>query len=267
LVSVEAQLNLRAVEPEVAVDVLDARDVPHRVFHQGRRSIELRGVGVLQRVLVTGSARAAAADVDWRRVRHEHAHARHLPELRPHVGHDLIDRPFPHVARLQVDADAPCIGALASAAHVAAYADAAAVPIDVGVLGDDIGDFLLMTNELLEPDALAAINSTRTNTATSEAVLATMVKPTSCDPSRAACMRGLPISMWRAMFSSMTMASSTMNPTPSVSAISDRLSRLNFRRYIAANVATIATGSVTLGISVAVRLRRKMKMTTITSPK
>ena len=96
--------------------------------------------------------------------------------------------------------------------------------------------------------------------------MATIVNPTSCDPSRAACMRGLPISMWRAMFSSMTIASSTMNPTLSVSAISDRLSRLNFSRYIAANVATIATGNVTLGISVAVRLRRKMKMTTITSP-
>ncbi len=34
-----------------------------------------------------------------------------------------------------------------------------------------------------------------------------------------------PISMWRTMFSSMTMASSTTKPTDSVSAISDRLSR------------------------------------------
>ncbi len=39
-------------------------------------------------------------------------------------------------------------------------------------------------------------------------------------------MRDLPISMWRTMFSSMTMASSTTKPTESVSAISERLFRL-----------------------------------------
>ncbi len=39
-------------------------------------------------------------------------------------------------------------------------------------------------------------------------------------------MRVLPISMWRTMFSSITMASSTTKPTDSVSAISDRLFRL-----------------------------------------
>ncbi len=36
----------------------------------------------------------------------------------------------------------------------------------------------------------------------------------------------MPSSMWRKMFSSITMASSTTNPTAMVSAISDRLSRL-----------------------------------------
>ena len=39
-------------------------------------------------------------------------------------------------------------------------------------------------------------------------------------------MRVSPISMWRTIFSSMTMASSTTNPTESVSAISERLLRL-----------------------------------------
>ena len=36
----------------------------------------------------------------------------------------------------------------------------------------------------------------------------------------------LPISMWRTTFSSITMVLSTTKPTLSVSAISDRLSRL-----------------------------------------
>ncbi len=70
------------------------------------------------------------------------------------------------------------------------------------------------------------MNSTGMNTAASEIVIDTMVKPISFEPSSVACSRGLPISMCRVMFSSMTMASSTTKPTHSVSAISDRLSRL-----------------------------------------
>ena len=68
------------------------------------------------------------------------------------------------------------------------------------------------------------MNSTGMKTAASESVIETIVKPISCAPSRAASSGGLPISMWRTMFSSMTMASSTTNPTDRVSAISDRLS-------------------------------------------
>ena len=63
-------------------------------------------------------------------------------------------------------------------------------------------------------------------TAASDTVIDTMVKAISFDPSSAACMRVLPISMWRTMFSSMTIASSTTKPTDSVSAISVRLLRL-----------------------------------------
>ena len=64
------------------------------------------------------------------------------------------------------------------------------------------------------------------NTATSEIVIDRMVKPTSRDPSNAARSGGFPISMCLTMFSSITIASSTTNPTASVNAISDRLSRL-----------------------------------------
>ncbi len=70
------------------------------------------------------------------------------------------------------------------------------------------------------------IKSTGMNTATSETVIDRIVKPISREPSSAAWSGGLPISMWRTMFSSMTMASSTTKPTDSVSARSDRLSRL-----------------------------------------
>ena len=64
------------------------------------------------------------------------------------------------------------------------------------------------------------------NTAVSERVIDRIVKPTSLDPSIAASMGGVPISMWRTMFSSITMASSTTKPTASVSAMRDRMSKL-----------------------------------------
>src|SRR5471032_3265270 len=67
------------------------------------------------------------------------------------------------------------------------------------------------------------------------------------------------------MFSTTTMASSTTNPTAMVSAISERLSRLKLSRYIAAAEPASASGTVTLGISVAQKLRRNRNTTITTS--
>ncbi len=70
------------------------------------------------------------------------------------------------------------------------------------------------------------MNSTGMKIATSDAVIATMVKATSREPSNDASRGDLPISMCRTMFSSITMVLSTTKPTLNVNAISDRLSRL-----------------------------------------
>jgi len=70
------------------------------------------------------------------------------------------------------------------------------------------------------------MNSTGMNTAASEMVIEMMVKTISLEPSSVACITLLPCSMWRVMFSSITMASSTTKPTHSVSAIREMLSRL-----------------------------------------
>ena len=64
------------------------------------------------------------------------------------------------------------------------------------------------------------------NTAISDRLIDSTVKPTSCAPRSAACIRGMPASRWREMFSSTTMASSTTKPVAMVSAINDRMSRL-----------------------------------------
>ena len=63
-------------------------------------------------------------------------------------------------------------------------------------------------------------------TAISEALIETTVKPTSRAPCRAASTRDMPASIWREMFSSTMMASSTTKPAAMVMAISDRLFRL-----------------------------------------
>ena len=108
------------------------------------------------------------------------------------------------------------------------------------------------------------MNSTGMNTAASEIVIETMVKPISLEPLSDASRGASPCSMCRTMFSSITMASSTTNPTESVSAIIDMLSRLNPSKYITANVPTIDIGSAMLGITVAEILRRNRKITRIT---
>src|SRR5438874_628367 len=109
-------------------------------------------------------------------------------------------------------------------------------------------------------------NSTGINTATRDTVIDTIVKPISREPFNAASIAPSPSSMRRTMFSSITTASSTTNPTDNVKAISERLSRLKPSRYIAANVKTIEVGSARVGMIVALTLRINRKMTSTTSP-
>ncbi len=63
-------------------------------------------------------------------------------------------------------------------------------------------------------------------TAISDTVIDSTVKLTSRAPRTAARTGPKPSSIWRVMFSSTTMASSTTKPVEMISAISDRLSRL-----------------------------------------
>ena len=70
--------------------------------------------------------------------------------------------------------------------------------------------------------------------------------------------------MRRVTFSMMITESSITKPTAIVSAIKEMLSRLKFRKYIATSVEAIATGMVTLGMSV-VQNRRKNRASTMTT--
>ena len=70
------------------------------------------------------------------------------------------------------------------------------------------------------------INRIGRNTAISEMVIETIVKPICLAPLSAASKGGSPSSMKRAMFSIITIASSTTKPVEMVSAISDKLSML-----------------------------------------
>ena len=83
---------------------------------------------------------------------------------------------------------------------------------------------MTMPNSLNMRPTTPPMNKTGMKTATSDNVIDTIVKPTSLEPLKAASIGFSPASMWRTMFSSMTMASSTTKPTDSVSASSDMLS-------------------------------------------
>ncbi len=102
------------------------------------------------------------------------------------------------------------------------------------------------------------------NTAASDVVIVMIVKPISRDPLSAASRGPSPCSMWRTMFSSITIASSTTKPMERMSAIIDRLSRLKPSTSITANVPRIEKGSASAGMSVAEPLCRKAKMTPTT---
>ncbi len=97
------------------------------------------------------------------------------------------------------------------------------------------------------------------NTATSDVLIDRTVKPTSRAPSRAASSRAMPASMWRSMFSTTTMASSTTKPVATVSAISDRLSRLYPSKYMAPNVPISEIGTATAGNDAGARAAQEEK--------
>src|ERR1700730_10547194 len=103
------------------------------------------------------------------------------------------------------------------------------------------------------------------NTAISDKGIDTRVKPISPAPFSDASNGEAPSSMCRTMFSITTTASSTTKPTAIDNAISDRLSRLYPSSYSTAKVPINDNGTVTAGITVAQKLRRKMKITITTS--
>ena len=95
------------------------------------------------------------------------------------------------------------------------------------------------------------MNSSGMNTATSDMVSEITVKPISREPASAASNGVSPSSMWRMMFSTITITSSTTKPALIVSAISERLSRLKPASHITPKVAIRDTGNATPAMIVA----------------
>src|SRR5206468_12103743 len=91
------------------------------------------------------------ADPDRRRVREEHAYARHPREFRPQLVDDLIRRQRAPAARLQIDVDTR---AAAAAATAATEADVRRERLDVGILLQDLHDLLDVPDQGLVADPL-----------------------------------------------------------------------------------------------------------------
>ena len=102
------------------------------------------------------------------------------------------------------------------------------------------------------------------STAINDTVSEIIVKPIWAAPLRAASRGRSPSSTYRAMFSIMTIASSTTKPVAMVIAINVRLLRLYPSRYITPKDPTSERGTATLGITVPDTVRRKTKITSTT---
>src|SRR6266403_2626742 len=109
------------------------------------------------------------------------------------------------------------------------------------------------------------MNNSGMNTAINDTVSEITVKPISLAPLSEASIAVSPFSMWRTIFSIITMASSTTKPVPIVNAISDKLSRLKPEKYMMPNDVINDKGSATPAISVARNERRNSNTTSVTS--
>jgi len=106
------------------------------------------------------------------------------------------------------------------------YADIIGVNVRDSTADTPIATLKVTANSRKSRPMTPPMNSNGISTATSDTVKDTIVKPICRLPISAASKGDLPSSMCRAMFSIMTIASSTTKPVEIVSAMSDRLSRL-----------------------------------------
>ena len=109
-------------------------------------------------------------------------------------------------------------GALSKAAHIMGVVDSDTT------MDTRMADDSTTANSRNSLPTMPPMSKMGMNTAMSDRLMDTTVKPISRAPSSDACNAVLPRSMWRVMFSSTTMASSTTKPVATVRAMSDRLS-------------------------------------------
>ena len=105
----------------------------------------------------------------------------------------------------------------------------------------------VIANSWNKRPTMSPMKSSGISTAISDTVSEMMVKPICSEPLSAAASGSSPSSMKRAMFSIMTIASSTTKPVETVSAMSDRLSRLKPSRYMTTSVPTSESGQTGSG--------------------
>ena len=153
----------------------------------------------------------------------------------------------------------PAVPGLSSQAHI------------MGVVVSDISSEIITATDRVTANSRNSrpvcppMKSSGMNTATSDRLMDSTVKPTSRAPSSAALKRSMPASICRLVFSSTTMASSTTKPVATVSAIRLRLFRLKPSKYITPNVPSSDTTVATAGITVARALRKNALTTSTTS--
>ncbi len=156
------------------------------------------------------------------------------------------------------------LGAPASACALRKRLHSAGVSVSEMIIETTMAATRVTVNSRKNAPIMPSANSSGMNTATSEAVIETMVKPISRAPVRAACMRGMPSSRWRMMFSITTIASSTTKPIAITSASRLRLFRVKPSTYITSAAPASESGTVTAAIRVGASRRRNSAMVSTT---
>ena len=134
-------------------------------------------------------------------------------------------RPYPPTIALE-DALAPCADAAGFDAAPAGRSRRAHI---IGVVVSEttseirIATDSVTANSRKRRPTMPPISRIGMNTAISDRLIDSTVKPTSRAPCSAASNGAMPSSMWREVFSSTTIASSTTKPVAIVSAISEKL--------------------------------------------
>src|SRR6266404_480168 len=160
LLAIDVDVDLWCVYLKIAIYILNRLHLPHILLEQSYGIIEIRRAGALQRDLIE-AARGAPADIDGRWVLNKSPYPRLARKLRPQFLHDLIGAQLTLVGWLEDDEDRPSI----AAGIPSPGTDCRAHRLNIRVVLNNFGDYVLMLKHIFERNALCGFGAREQQTA------------------------------------------------------------------------------------------------------